>query len=287
MSTPLAPAIVGELGQRLATFREAADASAEADDLEGAHRVRVTARRLHAGLLVWRPLLELPDVVRPRVLRRVERRFGARRDLEVLRTRLESLREAGTPLPGTIASLRARAAAADARGRLALRRRSTRRLVRGLTDWLAAPAWSPLADLPPSALLPWLVAPAASRAMLHPAWAVSGIPEPDADSGRVLHRLRRRLKGLRYRLECVADWYGPPLLAWLEELHAMQDALGAWHDEGVLLRMLARAGLDPACGATARQRAAAAMVPWPGWRQRYLDAGERTRRWADLGRPQP
>ncbi len=112
MSTPLAPAIVGELGQRLVTFREAADASAEADDLEGAHRVRVTARRLHAGLLVWRPLLELPDVVRPRVLRRVERRFGARRDLEVLRTRLESLREAGTPLPDTIASLRARAAAA-------------------------------------------------------------------------------------------------------------------------------------------------------------------------------
>ncbi len=287
MSAPLAAAIVGALTHRLAAFREASDASAAAGDPEGAHRVRVTARRLHAGLLVWRPLLELPAAVRPRMLRRVERRFGAQRDLDVLRARLEALRGLDPPLSEAIASLRDRAGDAEERGRLVLRRRSTRRFVAGLTDWLVAPCWSPLAGFPPPVLLPWLVAPAASRALLHPGWAVGGIPEPDDEAGRPLHRLRRRLKGLRYRLECVAPWYGAPLHGWLDELHAMQDALGAWHDEGVLLRVLARAGLDPALGAAARQRAAAALVPWPAWRLRYLDPGERARRWAELAIPQP
>lgn len=285
MSAPFAAAIIGELTLRLAAFREASGASADADDPEGAHRVRVMARRLHAGLAVWRPLLELPPAVRPCVLRRVERRFGARRDLDVLRTRLEALRGPAVPLPGVIASLRARSVEAEERGRLVLRRRSTRRLVGALAGWLAAPAWSPLAGFPPPVLLPWLVAPVASRALLHPGWAVGGIPGPDEEAGRPLHRLRRRLKALRYRLECVTEWYGAPLVAWLDELHAMQDALGAWHDEGVLLRLLARAGLDPALGTAARQRATVAMLPWPAWRARYRDAGERARLWADLGFP--
>ena len=283
MSRALAPAIHDELSRRLAGFREAADASVDAGDPEAAHRVRVTARRLHAALVLWRPLLRFPRRVRPAVLRRVERRFGARRDLDVLRARLEALPEPGQSLADLVDTLKAQAAEAEARGRMALRRRSTRRLVRALEEWLGAPTWSPLADLPPTALLPWLVAPAASRVLLHPGWAITDAPAPDDVHGRPLHRLRRRLKVLRYRLECVADWYGAPVRAWLVELHAMQDALGAWHDEGVLLRRLARAGLEPLLGAAAKERAAAAMLSWPAWRERYLDAGERARRWAELG----
>ncbi|MBK7714806.1 MAG: CHAD domain-containing protein [Gemmatimonadetes bacterium] len=285
MSAPLAPAIADALAQRLDAFRGAAEASGDTGDDEAAHRVRVTARRLHAALLLWRPLLALPAAARPGVLRRVEQRFGARRDLDVLRARVEALRTTERPLADVIATLRARTDDAEERGRLVLRRRSTRRMIAALTEWIATPAWTPLATLSPPHLLPWLIAPTASRVLVHPGWAVAGIPEPDDPDGRPLHRLRRRLKALRYRLECLSGWYGAPIEAWLAELHAMQDALGAWHDEGVMLRMLVHAGLEPALGAVARTRAAAAMAPWPAWRERYLDAGVRSRCWALLGPP--
>ncbi|MBK9690667.1 MAG: CHAD domain-containing protein [Gemmatimonadetes bacterium] len=178
MSAPLAPAIADALAQRLDAFRGAAEASGDTGDDEAAHRVRVTARRLHAALLLWRPLLALPAAARPGVLRRVEQRFGARRDLDVLRARVEALRTTERPLADVIATLRAGTDDAEERGRLVLRRRSTRRMIAALTEWIAAPAWTPLATLSPPHLLPWLIAPTASRVLVHPGgpWRASRNP---------------------------------------------------------------------------------------------------------------
>lgn len=277
------PAIVPQLAARLERF--AAGARIDPADAEGAHRARVTARRLHAALVVWRPLLALPPAVRPAVLREVERRLGALRDLDVLQGHL-------IPVLETLPALRQRLgearAAALALARRAVARGSLRRTLEGVERWVAEPTFHPLASLPPWRVGPALVAPALTRVLLAPGWLVEGQPDPLDPRAAPLHALRRRVKRLRYRLECLEPWGGAELAAWLEELHAMQDALGDWHDAGVLLEWLGEPSDGEDLLAAARRRATAALAPWPAWRARWQSrAGQAAvwRRLAALGAP--
>lgn len=265
------------LGERLAAFRRSRDDCAEDPSPEAVHEVRVTTRRLRAALTLFDPLLVLPEDIAPRVLRRVERRFGRVRDLDVIAAALRAAAKAealpartavyanlGATIEGVRSEARKRAKAELARPRL-------RRLTSGLHSWLEAPVFTPVATLPTALLVPDLLLPFLSRALLEPGWQVAEPPEPDARNAAPLHALRRRLKQLRYAIECVADWYGAPVNTWLEELHAIQDALGDWHDTGLLLERLkdqeALTSLRPALLDGAR----AALEPWPAWRLRYLD----------------
>lgn len=278
-----AAAIVPQLAARLERF--AAGARLDPADAEGAHRARVTARRLHATLVVWRPLLALPAQVRPGTLREVERRLGALRDLDVLQGHLTPVLERMPVLQARLAE--ARAAALEL-ARRAVGRGRLRRTLQGVEAWVAEPAFHPLAALPPWRVGPALAAPALTRVLLSPGWLVEGQPDPLDPRAAPLHALRRRVKRLRYRLECLEPWGGEDLAAWLEELHAMQDALGDWHDAGVLLDWLGEPAGQEDLLAAARMRATAALAPWPGWRARWLSrAGQRLcwRRLAALGSP--
>ncbi|MDX2120841.1 MAG: CHAD domain-containing protein [Gemmatimonadota bacterium] len=256
------------LRERLDGFRDAGRSLDQYPAAGPVHDLRVAARRLHAALTLWAPLLDLPTGLRPGTIRRVERRFGALRDLDILAARLEAL-------PGGLEDARREVeherTDALGRGGASLRRRPLRRTLAALDDWCAAPAFTPLAQLPPESVAAPLLAPVLSRVLLHPGWLIPDSPAPDDPGAADLHALRRVLKRLRYSLECLTGWWGGDAAGWLDELHAIQDALGAWHDEGILRTRLARHSADPDILAASESRARAALELWPAWRARYLD----------------
>ncbi len=265
------------LDERLDAFRRSRDDCAEDPSPEAVHEVRIATRRLRAALTLFDPLLILPDGVAPRVLRRVERRFGRVRDLDVVGASLRSAATAEVSPARTAgyadlgATVDAARSEARKRAKAELARQRLRRLTSDLRSWLEDPAFTPVATLPIALLVPDLLLPLLSRTLLEPGWQVAEPPDPDARTAAPLHAIRRRLKQLRYAIECVTDWYGAPVESWLDELHAMQDALGEWHDAGLLLERLkdheASSSLRPVFLARAR----AALAPWPAWRLRYLD----------------
>lgn len=268
MPSGIATEIARLLRERLDGFREVGQRLDEHQAPGAVHDLRVSARRLHAAVTLFAPLLDLPAGLRPGSIRRVERRFGALRDLDVQATRLEDLPESLEEARRELARERTEAIE---RGAASLRRRPLRRTLTALGDWCAAPGFTPLGQLPPESLTAPLLAPALSAVLLHPGWLIPDSPAPDAPGAADLHALRRWLKRLRYSLECVTVWCGDETCGWLDELHAIQDALGAWHDEGVLLERLARHSPDPETLVECEARARAALEPWPAWRARYLD----------------
>lgn len=270
------------LDERLDAFLRSRADCADDPSTEAVHQIRVATRRLRAALNLFDPLLTLPDDVAPRILRRVERRFGRVRDLDVVRT---ALREAGAASgshsrPAAYSRL---AATVDASGREARKRavaeigrRRLRHATGGLRSWLEHPVLTPVAQLPVSLIAPDLLLPFLARALLHPGWQIAEPPDPDAAAATPLHALRRRLKQLRYAVECLTDWYGAPGELWLSELHAIQDGLGDWHDQGLLLELIAGADGTAALRLASLERARTALAAWPAWRARYLDSAVRT-----------
>ncbi len=268
------------LGERLDAFEHWCAALAREPSEEPVHEVRVATRRLLAALVLFRPLLELPEDVDPDVLHRVERRLGRLRDLDVLTVRIRTepaVDEAAGQ--GAIARLEATIAAARnqalKRATTEIERKRLQRLVSGLSAWLEHPDCTPMACLPLSLLAPDLLLPVLSSTLLHPGWQVLDAPAPDSEAALPLHALRRQMKGLRYAVECLTEWYGEPAETWINELHAIQDALGAWHDEGLLLKRLREVQGSAGLRAEALGRAREALRHWPAWRARYLDAETR------------
>lgn len=255
------------VGERLRRFESARPSRRGSAEVEEVHHLRVSARRLQAALSMFQPLVSWPGV-RRRPIRRVERRFGALRDLDVLAGLLRDLPgdQAVPELARAIATERERARDG---GDAALERGGLARTLAALDRWLEHPEFTPLASLPLDLLRPDLAGPTLSRVFLHPGWLVEGTPGPDDPYAADLHALRRQLKAFRYRLECIAAGGGEELEGWLDELHAMQDALGGWHDQGVLAARLRELGASPVLLEHIRGRARAALASWPGWRARY------------------
>ena len=277
----LADIIPGIVRPRLSRLEERLAAMGDAPGEEATHQVRVAARRLAAALDSFAAVMGEPPACRVAPLRRVERRLGALRDLDILEQALaRDADEAGDD--ECRAALR-RAQDMVEKGRDRATRRALRAVDRpgllrareSLADWLEAPRFSSLGSLPTAAVAPDLYLPALGEILVHPGWEVRGAPQPDAAGADALHALRRRLKGLRYRIECLSGWFGGPAESWLDELHRMQDALGAWHDDGVMLELLVRAGAPALALDRVQTRARLVLGPWEGWRQRYLDPDER------------
>ena len=265
------------MAERVAGMRDRAAAIRTTPTPEAVHQVRVSARRLYAALGVFKPLLLFPGHGRP--LRRIERRFGRTRDLDVLCARLTT----GSAEDAVVA-----AAAGGLRSDLesersdlleaalgALQDPRYRRLMRRLGTWMARPRYGPPGMLSLEATAPDLLLPELSRLLLHPGWGVEQVPQPDDPTARPLHALRRQVKAFRYQAECFSAWYGDGVVDWLEDLHRLQDALGDWHDEGLLLAALDAAGAPAGLIAAARGRATLAVAGWREWRARHLDPGAR------------
>lgn len=269
------------------------------DDVDGelgpepVHQLRVALRRLQAALCVFRPILRFPGSIRPGQLRRLERRLGRLRDIDVMEEFLAALRSnPRTPVElQTLERLgddlgEARQEAAE-RARTALRRPSYRETVAALSDWLEQPRARAAAALPIAALAPDLLLPSLSTVLLHPGWlAVQSSPGTDATM-RELHSLRRRVKELRYQVECLEGCYGDGVAVWREELHAMQDALGRHHDAQQLATRLHRLRTPVSLLATVRDSGARALESWPAWRDAYLDPAYRAELRGLLARTAP
>ncbi|MDH4132969.1 MAG: CHAD domain-containing protein [Gemmatimonadota bacterium] len=255
---------------------------------ETTHQLRVSARRVDAALNTFAAVMATAEPCRVRPIRRVERRLGNLRDLDVLGQAMKrDLAEAGddelrAALGRALDRLKEGRADAIRRARRAVARPALRRVRERLADWLREPRFGVLGRLPAAAVVPDLYLPMLGSVLIHPGWGLAGTPAPDLEEAGMLHALRRRLKALRYRIECMADWFGSDAGVWLDELHAMQDTLGSWHDDGVLLGWLARAQAPDQAIDRVRERARAALAPWEGWRQRYLDPVERQRMRATL-----
>lgn len=271
-----APLVAALVTERLAPMRALESGGFDIDDPEAVHDLRVGARRLHAALTVSAPLAQFPAGVRRRALRRVERRLGGLRDLDVLLELAAELPADAPLVPDLLAELAAGRRDARERGRSALERRGLRRTLEGLEQWVRQPRFTPLASQPFDGLVPDLLAPALATVFLHPSWLAPELPDPDSPTAAGPHDLRRRVKALRYRLECVAPTGENPLTAWVGELREIQRGLGVFHDVGVLLtRVPAELAGSPAVEPV-RTRAALAVAAWPEWRGRYLDPEFRT-----------
>ena len=279
----LADFIPGIIRPRLQRLEDGLAAMDDKPEEETTHQLRVSARRLAAALNTFASVMTWPEGCRVRPIRRVERRLGELRDLDVLGQAMkrdladaldEELRSA---LDRALDRLQQGRDEAIRRARRAVERPALRRVCGRLSDWLEGPRYGVLVALPAAAVVPDLYLPILGTVLVHPGWEIRGAVAPDLREAGALHALRRRLKGLRYRVECMADWFGGEAATWLDELHAMQDALGAWHDDGVLIAWLAHAEAPGHALERVRARAQTALDPWEGWRKRYLDPVERQR----------
>ena len=202
-------------------------ANASAGDVEAIHRLRVATRRLRAGLRMLREVAPGGEAQSTAdELAWLCGAIGAVRDLDVLAqlledraTRLEpDFIRALEPLSDTIRRQRT-----VEQERLVAALDSER--YRGLAQRLGAVAPQPTADgVTLGAVAARLVRPQL-RAMLR---AGAGLDE--ASPPETLHRLRVRVKKLRYALEPLRAVGGKPARRMLRRLERVQERVGMYHD---------------------------------------------------------
>jgi len=235
--------------------RRAADLAAAARrvrtgaDVEAIHDLRVAARRMAAALRVWRDLI--PARVRrdaSRSLRRLRRRLGPARELEVhvalTESHLPAQGPAGTGAERSLVEvvlerLRERLAR---RRRAAMKRVSPRRLRRLLRPLEVAGSGigEQLRQRPGTGV----DAVAAERRIAERGTASlrDAVERPDDES---LHQARIRIKRWRYALECLAEAIPDGPWRPVEPLRELQGALGNIHDRALLTQVFARHAFDP------------------------------------------
>lgn len=280
------PAFQHVLG-RVEALRESVEAEAGAGSV---HDLRVAVRRLCTALVVMRPVL-LPPHLRPGQFRRLERRLGRLRDLDIASQWLDetALGELGLDPDRDLARLR--------RALLRRRRRCAERLSRTLGKkallrrmalaraWVETPRLSATADAPVATVAPDLVAPLFSAVALHPGWHEPWPPGFTGVTHRRLHQLRRRLKRLRDAAEFLEPAWSSASSAWLAEWRAVLEGLGTWHDLGITATWVARGGGHPLAPEALGRRAGLALVDWPSWRASWTDGARLARRRAQVLMP--
>jgi CHAD domain-containing protein len=198
------------------------------------HQLRVALRRLRTVLRAFGP----PDAARDEALSALFAALGGTRDADVMALTLAPAWEAAQ-VAGLVPPPLARRPAADEPGPAALRQPSTTRL------WLALIALSvPGASDDGPAGEPWSRLALKRLQRWHQVAAKEAGQWPTLDDP-ARHRLRKRLKRLRYLLE-----FSLPLLPKAaaareaKALRRLQEALGQWNDQVVARAWLAT--LDPA-----------------------------------------
>ncbi len=204
------------------------------EDREALHRFRVSLRRLRTALDQFAPALELPQGVGSGRIAALARRTGLCRDLDVLRERLETTLlprlepgERQALRPALRRLRRERGLAFDAVSETLVSPRYLKLLAR-LGRWQQRPAFTRLGHQP---LADWLHEwhlPLSGALFLDPGWQAS---DPRSED---LHRLRKRIKGVRYALEHLVDLLEAPAQAWIAALKQAQVLLGDLHDLQVL-----------------------------------------------------
>lgn len=221
----------------LRTFARS-EGPARGGEVEPVHQLRVATRRLRAALRFFRPLPPARFVGwARREMAWLGDTIGAVRDLDVLgqavsahAARLDpQLRGALGPLALTIHDRRS-AAHVDLVAALDSRR------CRRLLDRLAAFADASVTVAQPrlGEVAQALISPL-ERAALRAGRRIGGDSPPEA-----LHRVRVRIKRLRYALETLRGLGGKGLRKWIRRLEDLQDLLGEHQDAVVQIEWLRR-----------------------------------------------
>jgi CHAD domain-containing protein len=226
-------------------------------DPEALHDLRVAIRRLRAVIGLFGPAVVLPRRSRDDRLRRLGRRLARLRDVDILRGALTG--DEGTAAgvaPSLLERLGADRVSAASRAERALRRRRTKRLLRGFARWERRPRFGVAPEDVIGTLLPARLQARAESFAAHPGWDLKIRRDPegrleDADRALdgdglhdVLHQLRRRAKRMRYELEIAGPLLGRDEAPAIDYLRDIQDALGELQDLRVIDATLDR--LDPA-----------------------------------------
>lgn len=198
------------------------------------HQMRVTTRRLRAGLRVFRRYLVPGRRVR-RGLSGIARRLGRVRDHDVLLALLEE-RHLGA-LAGTeaarletlIAWLKERRFRAQQKLEASLARRRYRKLRVALREFAARPRFGGEENVPAERVLSEAIERRGGKIARHAA-----MTDP-APSPAALHRLRIEVKRLRYVLDFHAASCGVAYAPERKLARQLQECLGEIHDHDVLL----------------------------------------------------
>ena len=229
---------------RIEAFADAARRVRGCSDAEAIHDLRVATRRLVAALRVWRSLI--PSDARRgaiRRLRRMRRRIGRARELEVhaelLEARLPRRGAAGRPaLAAVLLRLRGRLAR---RRRAAAQRVSPRRVKRVLRDLEEAAGGLRGRLLHDPAAIQEGLAEGAGLA----AAARASVSEAAAAPEDVrLHEARIAVKKWRYALECLEEAAPGAAAGDVTGLRRMQRALGDVHDLALLRDLMGKLALE-------------------------------------------
>lgn len=266
--------IVPALGTLAGRVREFTDEVAVAAAPESVHGLRVAVRRLDTALRLVRPASE-PPPMRVRSLRWVVGRLGRVRDEDIILDWLadDALGALGIPLDAHLQ--RVRRGAERRRSRAASRlgdvlaARDFRRTLDRTDEWIASPRLG--APAPALAVAPYLVAPLLSRVVLHRAWHLPWPPAFERETNRTLHRLRRRLKRLRYAMEFLEPAWEGTATAMVGAWRAALDGLGMWNDLALTAGHVASGSGHPAAAEALARRAELALQEWPGWRASWTE----------------
>lgn len=227
------------LARRTSELVQAARRVRTGADAEAIHDLRVATRRLTAALRVWDGLVPArAGEAACRALRRLRRRLGEARELEVNVALVEARPQGVAAVEAILERLRERLAR---RRRAAMKRVSPRRLRRLLGRVEAATgAVRVHGDLRRAAgEAQGIERMAAGRATTALRWAAE---RPDDVA---LHEARIRVKQWRYVLECLEE--ALPGTRWQEgqPLRTLQTLLGDIHDRAMLRDLFAREALEP------------------------------------------
>ena len=226
--------------RKLLKYRDQVLADGEAESL---HQLRVTVRRLRAGLDLFGLALEIPKQGRPKNLQRLGSALGEQRDLDVM---MKTLTETYRPQVPDTEQIWIDHLTRDLGKHYPKARRHSHKLLQSkgfdkicLTwqDWIDAPTYSPKGSYPLAQSLPLLLLPALRDVVLHPSWHLELPPCQDPEfvnSVEPLHTLRKALKRLRYQLEQCRSFYPTTLKTWIQDLKDLQDHLGQINDDQVM-----------------------------------------------------
>ena len=252
-------AFIANVGAAVAQIQANRAGAASGRDPEHLHQLRVGIRRLRSTLLACRALLRRKEARRiDRRLRDALRALGSARDWDVF--------ERDLARPGLRRHAHAQAEAARAAARTAARSAAFRFLPGEALAWARGRPWRAGAQV--GRPIEVFARGALERAYAKLLNSADGVDWRDAPRR---HRVRIRVKRLRYACECfAAAWPEAAMRAFVHRLRRLQGVLGELNDIEVqrrLLKRLAEAG--------APARAVSAAAPALARRERRLLASLR------------
>lgn len=214
-------------------------AMASSRDPEYLHQLRVALRRLRSALRAFAPMLERGRPLK-RGLRRLSPVLGRARDWDVF---VQNAPRYGVP-PRLLRAARARRNAARLAAVQIVESAHFRGLLFRSLRWLERKPWGGT-DMTLAALAPDRLEKLHARV----------VPRPELASAESRHRLRVRIKRLRYAGEFFAPAFPAAAAeAYLAPLRALQELLGELNDIAVARRLLRELGAAPAAHLTRRER---------------------------------